>query len=357
MLERVLGRPLSELKISEARLPDHTVYGVKGQSFPMIVSENGSQAEGLLVQGFGPEDLKRLTYYEGGFDYDLSPRDLELPDGTKATASVFFPEPNLWTPDQPWSLKDWFGDWGELTLLAADEVMAHYGKVEAAEIARSFPAIRTRAWARLAARRRQTGDARDTAQDVIVHDRKPAYINYFGIDEIRFQHRQYDGSMGPVLNYNGLMQGSAVVVLPYDPVRDTVLLVEQFRVPVFLIDDPEPWMWEPVAGMIDPRETPEQAAIRETQEEAHVTPSALEYAGGVYSSSGSSTEFVHLYLGLADLTETTDNGGLSCEGENIRSRIFSYAEFIEMVDSHAFKDMPLLTLAHWLARHRDRLRG
>ena len=49
------------------------------------------------------------------------------------------------------------------------------------------------------------------------------------------------------------MQGSAVSVLPYDPIRDTVLLVEQFRPPVFLINDPEPWLWEAVAGMIDPR--------------------------------------------------------------------------------------------------------
>jgi len=124
-----------------------------------------------------------------------------------------------------------------------------------------------------------------------------------------------------------------------------------------LIDDPEPWMWEPVAGMIDPGETPEQAAFRETQEEAQVALKQLEYAGGAYSSSGSSTEYVYLYVGLADLTRTISNGGLVSEGEDIRTQILSYPVFMERVDNHEYKDLPLLTLANWLARNRDRLRS
>ena len=138
---------------------------------------------------------------------------------------------------------------------------------------------------------------------------------------------------------------------------DRILLVEQFRAPVFLIDDPEPWMWEPVAGMIDAGETPEQAAYREAEEEARVTLRGLEYAGGAYSSSGSSTEYIYLYVGLGDLTQTIDNGGLASEGEDIRTQILPYDTFMQMVDRHEFKDLPMLTLAHWLARNRARLRG
>ncbi len=357
LLECVLGRPSSQLTISEASLPDHAVYGVAGQAFPMIVPEKGSRAEGLIVQDFNAEDLKRLAYYEGGFDYDLSPQQVNLRDGSRAKVNVFFPEPGLWTPDKLWSLQDWVDEWAEVVVLAAQEEMAYYGTVDASTIARNFAPIRTRAWAKLAARKRRTGDPRDTAKDVIVQSHRHAHVNYFGVEELEVQHRQHDGTMGPVLNRSGLMQGAAVVVLPYDPVRDTVLLVEQFRAPVFLIDDPEPWMWEPVAGMIDPGETPKQTAYREAQEEAQVKLDALEYAGGAYSSSGSSTEYVYLYVGLGDLTRTIDNGGLASEGEDIRTQILPYDTFMQMVDANEFKDLPLLCLANWLTRHRERLRG
>lgn len=357
LLEAVLGRPASDLSATPAVLPDHAVYGVKDQPFPMIVAEAGSSADGLLVRGLERQDLNRLAYYEGGFDYDLRFQTVQLADGSAVKAQVFYPEADLWTPDQPWSLRAWAERWGDLSLLAADEVMAHFGKVDPSTIARNFQAIRTRAWARLAARARGTGDQRDVGRDVIVHRRTRAYINYFGMEEVELRHRQHDGSMGPVLHRNGLMQGSAVVVLPYDPVRDAVLLVEQFRPPVFLADDPEPWMWEPVAGMIDPGETPEQAARREVMEEAHVSLSTLEYAGGAYSSSGSSTEYLYLYVGLADLAHTVGGGGLASEGEDIRSDILPFETFIKRVDSHVFKDLPLLMLAQWLARHRERLRA
>ncbi|SMO45694.1 NUDIX domain-containing protein [Ruegeria faecimaris] len=357
LLQLVLGRPLSRLTLSEAKLKDHAVYSVRGEAFPMIQPERGGVADGLLVQGLEPEDFRRLIFYEGGFDYDLQLQPVELPDGSVVEVCVFFPEPDLWSPGELWSLQDWADAWADLTLTAAQEVMGYYGKADAVKIARSFPSIRTRAWAKLGARKRGTGDARDPKKDVIVHEHTHAYIDYFGMQEVQLQHRRNDGTMGSVLNRNGLMQGSAVVVLPYDPGRDAVLLVEQFRTPVFLIEDPEPWMWEPVAGMIDPGETPQQAARREAMEEAQISLKSLEFAGEAYSSSGSSTEYVYLYVGLADLEKTIDDGGLASEGEDIRTKIIPYAQFMDQVDGHGFKDLPLLSLAHWLARNRDRLRG
>jgi nudix-type nucleoside diphosphatase (YffH/AdpP family) len=356
LLEAVLGRSSSELSLMPATLPDHIVSAVQGQDFPMIQPASGEKAVGLFVQGLTQADLDRLAFYEGGFDYDLRRLAVTLEDGTQAQARVFFPESVAWVPDGPWSLDAWVERLGDVTALAAEEEMSYFGRVAPSDMARSMPAIQTRAWAKLFARQRQTGDARDVSKDVIVHRHHRAYVNYFAMEEIDLQHRQHDGTMGPVLRRASLMQGSAVAILPYDPVRDTVLLVEQFRPPVFLLEDPEPWLWEAVAGMIDPGETPEQAAHREGMEEAGITFDALHYAGGGYSSSGSSTGYLYFYVGLASLTETTMAGGLETEGEDIRSQILPFETFIEMVDRHVFKDLQLLNLAHWLARHRDRLR-
>ena len=343
--------------MSRATLADHSVRAVQDQIFPMILAEPGGAVHGLVAQGLSEEDVARLAFYEGGFEYDLQHQTVTKADGTTATAQVFFPEPGIWQPGAEWSLTNWVETWGPVTLLAAEEEMVYFGRVEASTIARYAPATLMRAWAKLMAQARRTGDSRDVAKDVIVHQRHRAYLDYFGLDEVELQHQQYDGTMGPVLKRGALMQGSAVIILPYDPQRDSVLLVEQFRAPPFLIGDPEPWIWETVAGMIDPGETPEQAAHRECMEEAGLTLNALHYAGGAYSSTGSSTEFVHLYIGLADLTETISGGGLDTEGEDIRSRILPFDEFMQMVDSNVFKNLQLLTSAHWLARHREALRG
>jgi len=356
LLERVLGRGLPAGAILPGCLPDYAVNAVKGQDFPMISPESGAQAEGILVCDLTDKDHARLAFYEGGFDYDLQPVNIVLSDGSYRRALVFFPSPGTWTPDGPWSLKNWVERCGAVTVLAAEEEMAYFGRIDPKDMARSVPAIQTRAWAKLFARQRATGDPRDVTRDVVVHRHHRAYVNYFGMEEIDLQHRQHDGTMGPILRRAGLMQGSAVAVLPYDPVRDTVLLIEQFRPPVFLLEDPEPWLWEAVAGMIDPGETPEQAAHREGLEEAGITFEALHYAGGAYSSSGASTGYVYFFVGSGALTQTTTSGGLDAEGEDIRSQILPFDRFIDMVDKHVFKDLQLLTLAHWLARHRDRLR-
>ncbi len=356
LLELVLGRSADALGAQPASLPDFTVREARGQPFPMICPEPGETAQGVLVRDLSHTDLDRLNFYEGAFEYDLSARDLQLTDGTWTQAQIFFPEPGVWTAGAPWSLTRWEKQWGDLTLAAADEVMGYFGRVDAARIARHFAAIRTRAWALLAARSRNAGPARDLSHDVIVRQHTRAYIDYFGMEEIEVQHRLHDGAMSPVLHRTALMQGSAVVILPYDPVRDSVLLIEQFRPPVFLIDDPAPWVWEPVAGMIDPGETPEQAAHREAMEEAGIALTRLDYAGGAYSSTGSSTEFVHLYVALCDLSSPVENGGVATEGEDIRCAVLPYADFIDRVDRHGYKNLQLLALAHWLARHRERLR-
>lgn len=357
LLELVLGRAADTISVTPAALEGYAVHTVTDQVFPTLVQHSGARANGILVRNLSEQDLDRLAFYEAGFDYNLRVQPVVLADGAVAQAKVFFPKPGQWQAGALWSLDDWISAWGPLSELAAQEVMAFYGRVGPDQIARSFPAIRTRAWARLAARARGRDPDHDPGRDVIVHGHRRAYIDYFGMDEIEFQHRRYDGTMSRVLNRSALIQGSAVIVLPYDPVHDTVLIVEQFRAPAFLIDDPDPWIWETIAGMIDPGETPEQAAHRESLEEAGVALTSLHCAGGAYTSTGSSTEFVHLFVGLATLTDPLNGGGLDSEGEDIRSKILPFSAFMQMVDAHEFKDLPLLTMAHWLARHRDRLRA
>lgn len=363
LLQIVLGRDDNAITAIPAALPDHAAHWVRDQPYPMILTRAGSLAQGVLVRGLTEEDIARLVFYEGGFDYDLHPATLLLKDGGSATAQVFFP-PRTATgqpvqePGEPWSLEDWADRFGPLTLAAATEVMAWYRRMSAQEIATRFPSIRRRAWSRLMAQARPADPGHDIARDVQVLGHQRAWLNFYGMDEVTLRFRRHDGSMNEAVNRAALLTGEAVVVLPYDPVRDCVLLVEQFRAPVFLCGDPAPWIWEPVAGLVDPGETPEQTAHREAMEEAGLVLNRLEPAGQVYSSTGSSSEFLHLFIGIVDLDAArTGGGGVDAEGEDITEQVVAFDDLMQGVDARLYQDMPLVTTALWLARHRDRLRN
>jgi len=356
LLETVLGRGGEPLELIPATLCDFSVHEVLGQSFPLIQGVPGATATGVLARGLTKTDLARLQFYEFAFGNDLRHVTVQPEHGQEIRAMVFMPAQVDLPADRQWSLERWVEKWGPVSQRAAVEVMDHFGKLNGDEIVRRFPGIRIRAAAWVAAQSRAGDPDHDLSRDVVVHAHHRRYSNFFAAEEMDLQYRRYDGHLSPVLNRGAQMLGPAVVVLPYDPVRDTVLLVEQFRTPVFMGGDPAPWVWEPVSGMIDPGEAPEMAARRETVEEAGLDLMRLEQVAGVYSSTGASSEFVHMFVGLGDFETRLQGGGLAEEGEDIRVEIVSYADLMQGVDQGRYRDMPLVTCALWLARHRDRLR-
>ncbi|MGR3622497.1 NUDIX domain-containing protein [Pseudophaeobacter sp.] len=357
LLELVLGRGGDDLDVVQAGLPGHAVFAVKDQIFPMIAADPDHVAQGVLVRGLSQGDLAALNYYEGGFDYTLKPISVTLSSGELAQAEVYFPTEGLWQQDGFWDLDAWVADWGALTLRAAEEVMSYQDRVSAEAMTRCFPSVRRRADAWLTAQSRPEDPAHDLARDVVVHQHKRAFVNFFAMEEMDLQFRRYDGSLSPVVNRAAALVGRASVVLPYDPIRDQVLLVEQFRAATFIAGEKQPWMWEPVAGLIDPGETPEQAACREAMEEAGVAISRLEPVTHAYPSSGASGEFIHIFVGLTDLSDINGGGGVAGEHEDLRSEILGFEQLMQGIDDHSYQDMPLVTAALWLSRHRDRLRA
>ncbi|MEE8353897.1 MAG: NUDIX hydrolase [Dehalococcoidales bacterium] len=89
---------------------------------------------------------------------------------------------------------------------------------------------------------------------------------------------------------------------------DNVLLVRQYRKAI------EKALLEIPAGGVDPGETPEEAVVREMQEETGYKPGRLERLAGFYSSPGFLTEYLHLYL-ATELTPSRlhaeDTAGIS----------------------------------------------
>ncbi|MEP3675859.1 NUDIX domain-containing protein [Sulfitobacter sp.] len=353
LLEIVLGHKADGIAIQDAVLNDYGVHRVAEGPFPTLIAKQGARADGLVVTGLTAQDIARLDFYEGGFDYDLV--EVVLESGTMA--QVYICAPDRWEQQGPWDFEDWCARWGEMSCHAAVEVMGHYGSLTRDQVAAHFPQIRGRAWSRVLGGQTHAGQAVRAGEIEIIAQRR-AYTGYFAVNEVDLRHSRFDGTWSPELARSYFIAGDAALVLPYDPVRDCVLVVEQMRMGPLGRGDSEVWHLEPVAGRIDPGETAEEAALREAQEEAGLDIQRLEIVARGYPSPGDSTGYFHIFVGLADLPEKIAGlGGLATEHEDIRSRLIPLDEFIAMAERQALANTPLTLLAYWLAHHRSRLRS
>lgn len=357
LLRVVLGR---EVRAIPARLPDHSVFWVAGRAFPMI-EEGGAGAEGVLVADMSDEDVARLNFYEGGFAYQTRNVMVEADGSGSVAAQVYFPDPGRWTPGAPWRLADWAARWGEVVVTTAHDAMALYGQDDPAAIHARYPQMLMRGGSRIRAeaeappmRLRRKAEPGDVA----VARKRQTYANYFGVEESDLTFRRFDGSMSREVNRAVFISGDATVVLPYDPVRDRVLLVEQFRMGPHGRGDSQPWLIETVAGRVDGGESPEEAALREAREEAGLDIRELIPALNCYPSPAAMAEYLYTYIGIADLPDIAAGiGGLDTEAEDIRAHIVPFTTLMELVESGEANTAPLALLAYWLDRNRARIRA
>lgn len=180
------------------------------------------------------------------------------------------------------------------------------------------------------------------------------YTGIFAMRDYRLRYRHFDGSMSAEVSRAAFVSGDASLVLPYDPETDQILVLEQFRMAPFARGDKNPWLYEPIAGMIDLGETPETCARREAEEEAGLKISNLIAISKSYPSPGGSTMFFHSFLGICDLKHYTPKiGGLDDENEDIRSHLMSVDQALEMASQGRFRALPLAMMVLWLQQYRQ----
>lgn len=193
--------------------------------------------------------------------------------------------------------------------------------------------------------------------DVEILDAKTGFARHLRVEVIRFRHRLFGGGWSGERVFDIVRRGGAVAVLLYDPARDSVVLIEQFRLAA-LCGGRSPWQIEAVAGLIDKDgETPEEVARREVREEAGLNLiGPLLPIQRMLPASGSLDETVWLFCGRVNARRAGGIHGLAEEHEDIRIVVKTIADVEAMLDAGRIESAHTLVALYWLLRHRARLR-
>jgi ADP-ribose pyrophosphatase len=192
------------------------------------------------------------------------------------------------------------------------------------------------------------------ACDVEIIERETAYRGYVRVERLKLRHRLFGGGWGAPVAREVIDRGHAAAVLPYDPSRDEVVLIEQFR-PGALVAGYAPWLIEVVAGIVETGETPEALVRREALEEAGCAITALEPIATCLASPGIFTESIIMFCGRCDARGAGGVHGVAAEGEDIRAFVVSYADAMKMLAGGAITNAIAVIALQWLALNRDRL--
>jgi ADP-ribose pyrophosphatase len=184
-----------------------------------------------------------------------------------------------------------------------------------------------------------------------------AYQGFFRIDRYRLRHRLFAGGWSAELTREVFERGRAVGVLLYDPARDAVVLVEQFRLPAHLAGF-SAWQLEIVAGLVDhDGESELEVARREAEEEANlVLTGEIEPMHRFLTSPGGTTETVALFCARVDAARAGGVHGLADEHEDIKVVVKSVREAMRLLRAGKIENVFTLAALYWLAANRARLR-
>ncbi|WAD24843.1 NUDIX domain-containing protein [Pseudomonadaceae bacterium T75] len=192
--------------------------------------------------------------------------------------------------------------------------------------------------------------------DVQILQREQCFSGFYRLERLQLRHRLFSGEMGAQIERELFVRHDAVCVLPYDPRRDEVVLIEQFRTGALGKAD-NPWLIELVAGLIDKDEQPEEVARREAMEEAGLELGALWPVCRYFPSPGGSNEQVHLYVGRCDSEGAEGIFGLPEEGEDIKVHVWSVERALAAVRDGKIDNAASIIALQWLALNRDEVRG
>lgn len=148
----------------------------------------------------------------------------------------------------------------------------------------------------------------------------------------------------------------AATVLPICANEQKFLLIRQFRFPAFFNSASNPaknsadfvedgWLYETIAGLIEPGSDPEETVIRESQEEGNgliIDRRNLRKVHECLMTPGLTNEVIHIFLAIVDKTNPDGKSGLASEQELIRAKWMTRDEIRSLHNKGLIRDAKTL---------------
>lgn len=193
-----------------------------------------------------------------------------------------------------------------------------------------------------------------SSNDVEILAREPAHEGFLRLENVQLRHRLFAGGWSATMNRELVLREQAVGVLLFDPQRDQLVLVRQFRVGM-IGESQSPWLLEIVAGMVGKDEELRDVAIRESHEESNCTPSDLIRICDYYNSPGTTNEKITLYCGRVDAGMAGGIYGLSEEHEDIEVVVLSYHDLVTAVEDGSVNNAMTIVALQWLQLNKAKV--
>ena len=207
------------------------------------------------------------------------------------------------------------------------------------------------------------GDANATGKtqrmgmpSVRILSRQIFYKGFVQLEKVNVEQTTADGR---ILQFDREIHdhGIAAAILLYDPKRDSVIMVRQLRLPVYLHDG-NGFMIEVPAGLLDGGEAADRAIVREAMEETGYKVGPVRHLFDVFMSPGTLTERVSCFLGLIDAQDKAGTGGgLAAEHEEIEVLELGFEAAYAMIAAGEICDAKTIMLLQWAMLNKAVLVG
>ncbi len=177
---------------------------------------------------------------------------------------------------------------------------------------------------------------------------------FFKVDRAVIQHEKFDGEISKEIVRLNLDRGDSVAALLINRVKQKLILIKQFRYPVYTKEQNSAWVLEIVAGMVEQGKSPEETIIREIAEETGYQVSKVNQLFYFYPTPGGSNEKVYLFYAEIDQKDQKlSGGGVISEGEDILVQEVSFDEAFKMLDSGEIIDAKTIIALQWFKAHLE----
>jgi len=149
--------------------------------------------------------------------------------------------------------------------------------------------------------------------------------------------------------------GQAAGVVAYDPERDLLVLLRQFRMTAHASGVPAD-MVEVCAGGVDAGEAPVDAARRELREELGIEAACIEPAFQFLPSAGWMAQLAHVFVARVDASAVPERAGLAEETEHTRPFTATPDEVLAAIDAGLLRNGFAILALTWFARRRSAIR-